>query len=109
MILLTSLRKARVALLVRAVFFGGCVVLCAAQLSPRNRIMFLSISRATQGCGDAYAASGGAAAGTVSTSANFLDATRATLWAGNSLVDLHPLTLLGGLANTKSSVQSFSG
>ena len=109
MILLTFLRKVRVAFLVKAFIVGGCVALCAASAFAAQPNYVLVDLTATQGCGDAYAASGGAAAGTVSTSANFLDATRATLWTGNSFVDLHPLTLLGGPANTKSSVQSFSG
>ena len=46
--------------------------------------------------------------GTTSDSANFLDPTRAALWTGNGLIDLHP-ALLGGPADTKSAVQGFSG
>ena len=108
MILLTFLLKARVASLVRALIVGGCVALCAASVFAAQPNYVLIDLTSTTGYGDAYAASGGAAAGTVSTSANFLDATRATLWTGTSLIDLHPLTLLGS-ANTKSSVQGFSG
>ena len=109
MILLTFLRKARVAGLVRAFFAGGSVVHCAASAfaTPPNYVV-VDLT-ATEGCGDAYAASVGAAAGTVSTPANFLDATHAALWTGNSLVDLHPLALLGSSANAESSVQGFSG
>jgi len=108
MMFLASLRKVRVAFLVKAFIVGGCVALCAASAFAAQPNYVLIDLTSTTGYGDAYAASGGAAAGTVSTSANFLDAARATLWTGNTLIDLHPLTLLGS-ANTKSSVQGFSG
>ena len=78
--LLTFLRKVRAKFLVKAFIVGGCVALCAASAFATQPNYVVVDLTATKGCGDAYAASGGAAAGTMSTSANFLDATRATLW-----------------------------
>lgn len=94
--------------LVRSLFLGSCVALCVASALAAQPNYVLVDLTATDGYGDAYAASGGAAAGATSNSAKFLEQTRAALWTGNSMVDLHP-AILGGPANTKSMVEGFSG
>lgn len=109
MIFIASSLRLRAALLVKSFFVAVCIVLGAASaFATQPNYTFVDLT-ATEGYGDAYAASGGAAAGTTSSSANFLDPTRAALWTGNSLVDLHPLVLLGSSPDMKSSVQGFSG
>ena len=82
------------------------VLYCSALAAQPNYVL-VDLTE-TGSYSDAYAASGGAAAGATSNSANFLDQTRAALWTGNSLVDLHP-AIIGGPADTESMVEGFSG
>jgi hypothetical protein len=98
-----------VALLFRFLLVASGVAVCATSVFAAQPNYILVDLTATDSYGDAYVASGGAAAGTNSTSAKFLNSTRAALWSGNGLIDLHPALLLGGRAATKSTVQGFSG
>jgi hypothetical protein len=107
MIIITSSLRPRVPVIVKILFLG-CALLCAASAFATQPNYTLIDLTATGSYGDAYAASGGAAAGTISTSANFLDPTRAALWAGNTMIDLHP-ALLGTSPDAKSAVQGFAG
>src|SRR5438093_99630 len=103
MIIITSSLKSRVALIVKSLFIGGCVELFAGSALAAQPNYTLVDLTAMQSYGDANAASGGAAAGTTSSSANFLDSTRAALWTASGLIDLHPALLLGGRSRIKSA------
>jgi hypothetical protein len=108
MIIITSSLRKRVPIIVKFLFLS-CAAFCVASAFATQPNYTLIDLTATGSYGDAYAASGGAAAGTTSNSANFLDPTRAALWTGNTLVDLHPIALLGASTDTKSAVQGFAG
>lgn len=108
MIIMSSSLRSRVPLLVKSLALAGFATLCAASAFATQPNYTLVDLTATESYGDANAASGGAAVGNNSDSVNSLDPTRAALWTGNSLVDLHP-AILGGPADTKSAVRGFSG
>jgi hypothetical protein len=99
MTLVTFSRKTRVALLVRAFFSGGCVVLCAtAAFAGQPDYLVVDL---TAKCSETM--------GTTSNWANYRDPTHPVLWTGNNCVDLHPAALLGNGPDATATIQGHAG
>jgi hypothetical protein len=94
--------------LTKSILGGGTAALCAASpLTAQTSYTVVDLTAAGS-YGIANAAGGGLAGGYTSLSPSPLDSSRAALWTGTGLVDLHP-ALLGDPANSTSTVQGISG
>ncbi len=90
-----------------AALISCCASVCAVSpLVAQTNYRVVDLT-AVGSYGNGLAANNGQVAGATSDSANPLEATRAALWSGNVLTDLHP-GLLGDPANSTSTVQGLA-
>lgn len=92
----------------QGLLLGGLAVLAVtASLQAQATYTFIDLS-AAGAYGAANAASGGQAAGFTATSPTQVPS-RAALWTGDGLTDLHPTTLAGDSTTARSFISGFSG